>query len=69
MEYFILVVITIASPYVIRHIMCRFDLEILAYIMLFVFSYSLLTMGYPILGMISLLHVTAMTILHFLGLD
>jgi hypothetical protein len=68
-EYAVLVAITVTAPYVLRFIMHRFDVDALCFITLFLFSYSLITMGYPLLGLLSLVQVTWMLIASLLNLS
>ena len=69
MQLYSIFVITIIFPYAVRYIfMHRLGLNEATYIMLYIYALALFTIGFPIVGVISLIHVTYLFITDYLSL-
>jgi hypothetical protein len=67
-QLYALIVITIVFPYAVRFFMSRLGLDTLSYFMLYIYALALFTIGYPLVGVFSLIHVTVIFISDYASL-
>jgi len=69
-QLYSILVITIIFPYAVRYFfILRLGLNEIAYIMLYIYALALFTIGYPLVGALSLIHVTCLFITDYLSLN
>ncbi|MCA9275772.1 MAG: hypothetical protein KDA29_07085 [Phycisphaerales bacterium] len=70
MQLYSIFVITIIFPYAVRYIfMHRLGLNEITYFMLYIYALALFTIGFPLVGAFSLIHVTYLFITDYASID
>jgi hypothetical protein len=68
-QLYSVLVITIIFPLAVRYFMARLGLNDFAYVMLYIYSLALFTLGYPYVAIFSLIYVTVIFLYDYLSLS